>query len=191
MPKKPTTTKEAIVETAFELVRARGHEALTARSLAAELGCSTQPIMYQFSNLYQLKELVYQRADAFHTEYILTGGSLLSIGLRYVQFAAEEPELFRFLFQSGHFDGTTLRDMIQAPEAQPLLTAFASHEAGSDMTQSGADPDLVTQNFEALYVAVHGYASLIANNTMPYDPATVESTLALIGNALLKEGEPS
>jgi AcrR family transcriptional regulator len=191
MPKKPTTTKEAIVEAGFELVRARGHEALTARSLAAELGCSTQPIMYQFSNLSQLKELVYQRADAFHTEYILTGGSLLSIGLRYVQFAAEEPELFRFLFQSGHFDGTTLRDMIQAPEAQPLLTAFASREAGSDMTQSGADPDLVSQTFEALYVAVHGYASLIANNTMPYDPATVESTLALIGNVLLKEGEPS
>lgn len=217
MPKKPTTTKEAIVEAGFELVRARGHEALTARSLAAELGCSTQPIMYQFSNLSQLKELVYQRADAFHTEYILTGGSLLSIGLRYVQFAAEEPELFRLLFQSGHFDGTTLRDMIQAPEAQPLLaafaspeeekpsavtaspevgtdvqsTAFASPETGPDTMQTSADPDIATKNFEALYVAVHGYASLIANNAMPYDPAAVESTLALIGNALLKKGEPS
>jgi hypothetical protein len=70
-------------------------------------------------------------------------------------------------------------------------TAFASPEAGSDRTQASADPDLATKNFEALYVAVHGYASLIANNAMPYDPAAVESTLALIGNALLKKGEPS
>ena len=217
MAKKPTTTKEAIIEAAFELVRARGHEALTARSLAAELGCSTQPIMYQFPNLSQLKELVYQHADAFHTEYILAGDGLLGIGLRYVQFAAEEPALFRFLFQSGHFDGASLQDMIHAPEAQPVLaafaspeeekpsavtaspeagsdvqnTAFASPEAGSDRTQANADPDLATKYFEALYVAVHGYASLIANNAMPYDPAAVESTLALIGNALLKKGEPS
>jgi AcrR family transcriptional regulator len=191
MAKKPTTTKEAIIEAAFELVRTRGHEALTARSLAAALGCSTQPIMYQFPNLSQLKELVYQRADAFHTEYILTGGSLLSIGLRYVQFAAEEPELFRLLFQSGHFDGASLQDMIQAPEAQPVLAAFASPETGPDTMQTSADPALATKNFEALYVAVHGYASLIANNAMPYDPAAVESTLALIGNALLKKGEPS
>lgn len=223
MPKRPTTTKEAIAEAAFELVRAKGHEALTARALAAKLGCSTQPIMYQFPNLSQLKELVYLRADTFHSEYILAGGSLLDIGLRYVQFAAEEPALFRFLFQSGHFDGATLQDMIRAPEAQPILAtiAAADKEKANDVgattaagvvlpgvgidTQgtaatspevrannaSGADPDLAANNFEALYVAVHGYASLIANNAMPYDPAAVENTLALIGNALLKEGEPS
>ncbi len=48
MPKKPTTTKEAMIEGAFQLIRERGHEALTARNLASHLGCSTQPVMYQF-----------------------------------------------------------------------------------------------------------------------------------------------
>ena len=56
MPKKTTTTKEAIVEGAFQLVREKGHEFLTARNLAAFLGCSTQPVMYQFPNLELLKE---------------------------------------------------------------------------------------------------------------------------------------
>ena len=95
MPKKPTTTKEAMIEGAFRLIREKGHESLTARNLASFLGCSTQPIMYQFPNLDTLRDLTYQKADAFHTEYILAAGDLLEIGLRYVQFAKEEPMLFK------------------------------------------------------------------------------------------------
>ena len=105
MPKKPTTTKEAMVEGAFRLIREEGHGFLTARNLAAFLGCSTQPIMYQFPNLDTLRDLAYQRADAFHSEYILEGGDLLEMGLRYIQFAQEELQLFRFLFQSGRVSG--------------------------------------------------------------------------------------
>ena len=71
MPKKPTTTRDAMIEGAFQLIREKGHESLTARNLAAFLGCSTQPIMYQFPNLDMLRDLVYQKADAFHSEYIL------------------------------------------------------------------------------------------------------------------------
>ena len=72
MPKKPTTTREAMIDGAFQLIREKGHESLTARNLAALLGCSTQPIMYQFPNLDMLRDLAYQKADAFHSEYILT-----------------------------------------------------------------------------------------------------------------------
>ena len=59
MPKKPTTTRDAMIEGAFQLIREKGHESLTARNLAAFLGCSTQPIMYQFPNLDMLRDLVY------------------------------------------------------------------------------------------------------------------------------------
>ena len=84
MSKKPTATKEAMIEGAFRLIREKGHEYLTARNLAAFLGCSTQPIMYQFPNLDVLRDLTYQRADAFHSDYILAGEDLLEIGLRYI-----------------------------------------------------------------------------------------------------------
>lgn len=181
MSRKPTTTKDEMVEAAFELIRHSGHEALTARSLAAELGCSTQPIMYQFPALSELRELVYQHADAFHTSYLLAGTSLLEIGLRYIQFAEEEPHLFRLLFQSGHFDGSNLQDLIQAPEATPLLAA-ARRSAEEDTAT-------VTKRFEALYVAVHGYASLIANNAMPYDPNAIRTTLTAIYRGLTRNGD--
>ena len=61
MPRKPVTTKEAMIEGAFNLIREQGHEALTVRSLAAFLKCSTQPIMYQFPDTEVLKELAYQK----------------------------------------------------------------------------------------------------------------------------------
>ena len=159
MPKKPTTTREAILDGAFRLVREQGHEALTVRNLASFLGCSTQPIMYQFPDTDVLKDLTYRQADAFHSEYILAAGDLLEIGLRYVRFAEEEPQLFRFLFQSGRFSGLSLEELIRAPEA---AAAF----------------------FEPLVALVHGYASLIANNGMEYDPEAIRKALLTIAEGM-------
>ena len=179
MSRRPSTTKEAMVEAAFELVRRSGFDALTARGLATELGCSTQPIMYRFPDLAELKALVYQKADAFHTAYLFAAQDLLGIGLRYVQFAAEETNLFRLLFQSGHFDGASLTEMLAAPEAEGFICATSSELGLSDERALAA--------FEALYVAVHGYASLIANNAMEYDPRAIEKTLTAIAEGLLGE----
>ena len=176
MPKKPTTTKEAITEGAFRLIREQGYEALTARNLASTLGCSTQPVMYQFPDLNVLKDLVYQKADAFHSEYILAGGDLLGIGLRYVQFAEEEPLLFKFLFQSGRFTGLSLEDLILAPETAGVLSAVSAEE---ELT-----PEDAAAFFEPLAALVHGYASLIANNAMKYDPDAIRRALITIAEGL-------
>ena len=176
MPKKPTTTKEDMIEGAFRLVREQGHEALTARNLAAFLGCSTQPIMYRFPNLDILKDLTYQRADAFHSEYLLAGGDLLEIGLRYIRFAQEEPQLFRFLFQSGRFAGFSLEELIRSPEVAGILAAVSSEE--------GLSAEDAAAFFEPLAAMVHGYASLIANNAMKYDPDAARRALIAVAEGL-------
>ena len=178
MPKKPTTTKEAMLEGAFRLIRENGHDYLTARNLAAFLGCSTQPVMYQFPNLDTLRDLVYQKADAFHSEYILAGANLLEMGLRYIRFAEEEPNLFRFLFQSGRFSGSSMEDLIKAPEAADILSAV-SEEA--ELTTEEA-----ATFFEPLAALVHGYASMIANNAMKSDHDTIQKALVTIAEGLEK-----
>ena len=181
MPKKPTTTKENMIEGAFQLIRHRGYEAFSARNLAAFLGCSTQPIMYQFPNLADLKELAYQKADGFHSDYILSGADLLEIGLRYVKFAADEPMLFKFLFQSGHYAGIRLEGLMRTPDAAPLLE-IAGNEEGLTLEEA-------MSYFEPLYAAVHGYASLIANNGMNYDPATIRRSLVSLAEAMIGKDE--
>lgn len=176
MPKKPTTTKEAIIEGAFRLIQEKGHDYLTVRNLAAFLGCSTQPIMYQFPSLDTLRELTYRRADAFHNAYILAGEDLLEIGLRYIQFAEEEPQLFRFLFQSGHFSGFSMEDLIRAPETEGILSVVCEED--------GLTPEEAVSFFEPLAALVHGYASLIANNSMKYDPEAIRKALITIAEGL-------
>ena len=176
MPRKPTTTKETMAEGAFQLIREQGHEALTARNLASFLGCSTQPIMYQFPNLDTLKDLVYQKADAFHSAYILAGGDLPEMGLRYVRFAKEEPMLFKFLFQSGRFTGLSLEDLIRAPETAGVLSAVSAEDELA--------PENAAAFFEPLAALVHGYASLIANNAMKYEPDAIRRALITIAEGL-------
>ncbi len=166
-----------MIEGGFQLIRKNGQEAFSARNLAALLGCSTQPIMYQFPNLEELKELAYRRADGFHTEYIMSCDSLLDIGMNYIRFAAEEPFLFKFLFQSGRFAGLRLEDLIRSPETAPILAVAGDEE--------GLKPEEAIAYFEPLCVAVHGYASLIANNGMDYDPATIERSLTSLAEAVI------
>ena len=178
VPKKPTTTKEAMIEGAFQLIREKGHEFLTARNLAAFLGCSTQPVMYQFPNLDTLRDLTYQKADVFHSEYILAGGDLPEIGLRYIRFAEEEPQLFRFLFQSGRFSESSIEDLIKSPETADILTAVSEKE--------GLSTEGAAAFFEPLAAVVHGYASLIANNSMKYDPDKIRKALITIAEGLEK-----
>jgi hypothetical protein len=43
--------------------------------------------------------------------------------------------------------------------------------------------------FEPLYAAVHGYASLIANNGMDYDPAAIRRTLISLAEAITGKDE--
>ena len=177
MPRKPTTTKEEMIEAAFQLIRREGSSALTVRRLADELGCSTQPIMYQFPNLKELTDLTYERADMFHTGYILSDDDFMEIGLRYIRFADEEPQLFRFLFQSGRFDGFNLIDLIRDNVDDSIIAAAARD---MEMDQAKA-----VECFEILFAMVHGYASLVANNAIEYNEGSMRKILDTAAGGLM------
>ena len=165
MPPKAKITAEMIAAAGFALVRESGFAALNIRSVAKRLGCSTQPVMYHYHTAEALKAAVFAKADAFQTAFLMQGTDgtdpLLGIGLRYIRFAAEESNLFRFLFQSGMLSDTPLSTLTSSPESAPLLAAVAA-ETGLTDTQAAAV-------FEQLFMTVHGCASLLANNAMEYD----------------------
>ena len=109
MPPKTRVTAEMIVDAAVEVVRQSGFESINARTVSGQLHCSTQPVMYHFSTIDSLKRAAYRKADRLHSEYMMNTAPgqdpILGIGLNYVRFAVEEPQLFRFLFQSGYASG--------------------------------------------------------------------------------------
>ena len=102
MPAKAKVTKEMIVEAAFAVARETGAENINARTVSERLHCSTQPVMYHFTTIEELKRTVYEKADGYHSEYLMnlkkaSNGVILGIGMNYIRFAIKEPHLIRFL----------------------------------------------------------------------------------------------
>lgn len=174
MPPRARITKEMIIDAAFEVARASGAETINARTVSQTLGCSTQPVMYHFATIEELKKAAYAKADKYHTEYLLDRkqpqkGIMLGIGLNYIRFAMEEPHLFRFLFQSDFFAGITLSDMINSEELTPVISIM--QEALQMNTEQ------TKEVFVTLALFAHGYASIIANNSLKHDEQLIAAHL--------------
>ncbi|MDE5804426.1 MAG: TetR/AcrR family transcriptional regulator [Lachnospiraceae bacterium] len=166
MPPKPKITRDMILDAAMEIAREEGAENINARTVSKKLNCSTQPVMYQFATIEELKKAVYAKVDRYHTEYLMNmegqqKGIMLGIGLNYIRFAIKEPNLFRFLFQSGFAVANSLLEMIDSEELKPVLTVMQEAMA-MDMEQT-------KEVFLTIALFAHGYASIIANNSLEYD----------------------
>ena len=165
MPPRVRITREMVAEASFELVRASGHEKLNARAIAERLGCSTQPVLYHFKTVDEIRRAAYEIADGFHTNYIMPQGTeddpMLALGLNYVRFGHEERNLFRFLFQTDKFGGMDLGALLGDPELAGILSVMAEG--------LGCGAEEARQMFLTFFCVAHGLASLLANNSMEYD----------------------
>lgn len=174
MPPRLQITRDMIINAGIGLIRQEGEESLNVRRIASELKCSTQPVMYQFGTVEELKNEIYSEADKYHSEYIMaadpeTDDPMLSVGLNYIRFAYEEKNLFRFLFQSDKYANSGINELIENAELFPVFDIL-SNETGLSTEQS-------KEAFTALFLTVHGIASLLANNSMEYDREYFEKTL--------------
>lgn len=181
MPPKLKVTKQMILDAAFRIVREQGGDALNVRAIAKELGCSTQPVLYQFHSIAEVRAEVVRLADEYHTGYILPGGDarepFLELGLNYVRFGCEERNLFRFLFQSDQFAGMDFAALFDSPQLEPMLALVAR------AVPCGADE--AKDIFKTFFITVHGYASLLANNAMAYEKDQCETVLRTVFHALI------
>ena len=167
---KAKVTRDMVIEAAFAVARTAGAELVNARTVAQELGCSTQPVMYHFATIEALKRAVYAKADRYHSDYLMeTEDVPLGIGLNYIRFAIEEPHLFRFLFQSGFAVEGSLPEMLDSAELTPILAAM---QGALGMSAAQTKHIFLTA---ALFT--HGYASIIANNGLEYNEASAAKHL--------------
>lgn len=177
MPPKAKITEEMILDAAFSIAREAGLDGITARSISERLNCSTQPVLYHFATIEEIKKAVYQKADEYHGGYIVNmekdyGNPLLAVGMNYIRFAMEEQNLFRLLFQSNEFSGSSLLELIDDPGLAPILSILQQ--------ETGTSFEKAKEIFGTLFIYVHGYASMFANNTMAYDETVLISSLTKV-----------
>ncbi|MBO5486956.1 MAG: TetR/AcrR family transcriptional regulator [Eubacterium sp.] len=102
MPRRSQYTKEEIARRGLEIVEERGMESLTARELAKSLGTTVAPIFVHYPSMEELKEDVRSLAQGIYHEYLDKGLQqeipFRGVGLQYIAFAKEKPELYYLLF---------------------------------------------------------------------------------------------
>ena len=176
MPPKVRITRQMVAEAAFALIRESGHEALNARTIAERLGCSTQPVLYSFRTVDEIRAAAYEIANGFHTAAIMPRGTeadpMLTLGLNYVRFGVEEKNLFRFLFQTNQFGGMDVDALLDDPNLSAILEVMAK---GLGCGIAGA-----RELFLSFFCAAHGMAGLLANNAMVFDETQCAGMLAQV-----------
>ena len=130
MAPKNKFTKEEMVAAALRVVRAKGADGLTAKTIADELGTSTQPIFTAFGSMGGIRQAVYAAAVRVYDDYTKIGLQekipFLGVGTQYIRFAREEPELYRLLFltQTQEFSAMQAMRHLQALVRPTLIAMY-------------------------------------------------------------------
>ena len=172
MPPKVKITKEEITAAALELLRQRGMDAINARAVAKELGCSTQPI---FSNYSTMTELFADVLAAAYTEYSQWTGQQMKMGwyppykasgMAYISFARQQSELFRVLFMRDRREET--------PQAEDDFTRSIIAVL---MEKSGLNEQDARMLHLEMWIFVHGVASMLVTGYLDLDEEIVSKML--------------
>lgn len=164
MPPKIKITREDIINAAVDIVKKEGAQAMNARTIAAKLNCSTQPVFSNFATMDELRFAVVEKIDELCQEYMcreVEKGEFPAYkanGMAYIRFAKEEKELFKLLYMRD-------RSNEKIPETSELndkMEAFVQSNTGLDIT------DAKLFHLE-MWACVHGIATMVATNFIDLD----------------------
>ncbi|MBO6303228.1 MAG: TetR/AcrR family transcriptional regulator [Ruminiclostridium sp.] len=182
MPPKVKFTKEEIIGAAVAVVREKGFSALTAREIAAGLQTSTRPIFTYYDSMEQLKRDVFEAAKEIHKQRIKQGLKhkipFLGVGLQYIAFAREDPELCRLLFLTKP-DGTVGSAADSLKMAQELVRE-------SLMRIYNIDGYTADCYFRDLWLVVFSFTTLIVTGDCPYTDEEMGAILSEVSLSVCK-----
>jgi hypothetical protein len=189
MPPKPKFTTEELITTAFNLVRAEGMSALTARTLGMKLNSSARPIFTVFQNMEELHQEVIKAAKRLYASYIQKGLTqsiaFRGVGSQYIQFAINEPKLFQLLFMEEQAEVPTLSGVL------PLIDESYDLILASIQDGYGVDEASAQNLYQHLWIYTHGIATLCATKMCRFTEEELQRMMTDIFISLLKNAAKS
>lgn len=157
-------SRDEMIEKAVQVVRKQGIGALTAKSLANELGVSTQPVFTCFHTIEEVRREVVNAAKIIYDDCVKEGLCndipFLGFGMHYIRFAKEEPELYRLLFLS--------KDQNEGNSAFEEMNASLELVTDSMQETYHIDAKTAERYFRDMWLVVHSLATLIVTGACPY-----------------------
>lgn len=167
-------SQELITIKTMEFIELYGIEHLNARKLAQYIGSSTQPIFRVFDSMEQLVATTYGLIEAKYNEIIdeefkRAAIPFLGIGMGYIRFSQEHPNLFKALFLSNHYQNESLVALFE-DDASSETIAMIAMAVGISTKQA-------QQLMRNVWLLTHGIATIMAFNQIHYERDEVSSIL--------------
>ena len=182
MPPNVKVTKAAIIQAALNIVRQQGAQAINARTIAAVLNCSTQPVFSNFANMDQLRMAVIAEADMLCQTYMnkeIERGNFpayKATGMAYIRFAKEERELFKLLYMRDRGGETIPENAGQVDQMVSIIH--------SNIGLNESDAKLFHLE---MWAFVHGVATMFATGFLDLDWDLVSKMLTDAYQGLRKQ----
>ena len=165
MARKVSISRDMILEAALGMLIRDGYASINIRTLAAEVGCSTQPIAWHFENMDGLRRAL----AAYALEYAVkkrtphsdnAAEAFEEMGRAYIAMAKNEPNLFCFLYLGESriskpfgLDGLDIRD------GEEDMAAGIAEEAGLSCERA-------RECIRNTIIYAHGIAVMIASGLL-------------------------
>ena len=187
MARKTTISREVILEAALKMLIRDGYASVNVKTLASEIGCSTQPIVWHFENMTGLRRALSEYAMAYAAKKAASSyenklESFEFLGRSYVKMALKEPNLFKFLYlgESPMGKPYNLKDIGRAKNKE-MIAMIAE--------QTGLNEEQVIRFVRNTLIYSHGIATMVATGVFK---GTEKEMMAMINDAadafILKEG---
>ena len=182
MPPRVRFQKEDIAKAALDIARESGIGAVTAREVAKRLKMSVGPIFTCYDSMEQLKRDVFEAAKNIHRERLKQGLKekipFLGVGMQYIAFAKEEPQLYRLLFLTKP-DGAVGSAAESLKMAQELVRESLMRIYNIDAFKADC-------YFRDLWLVVLSFSTLIVTGDCPYTDEEISAVLAEVSLSVCK-----
>lgn len=183
-------SKEVIIKEAFEIVKEEGIDNLNARKLAKKLKSSVQPIFYQFNSMEELKKELLNFCLNYYQDYLLKFKNnklkYKEIGLNYINFAKENPNIFKFIFMQEY--------SIKIEEFSCFDKGYEEAEKILYAQNSNISMVSIKKFHLKMWMFIHGISCLLVTKTCKFTEEEMSNLLteefqALLGSIIKNQKE--
>lgn len=185
MPSSPKVSKERMLQAALDILIRDGYQAVNIKRVAQAIGCSTQPISWQFGGMEGFRAALAEAAEAYVEQLLLVPAdnavaAFAKEGEAYVDLAIDRPNLFRFLYLGESGRGVEGGFM-------SLMARENNQRLQSELAQTLQIPPQDAGAFmRAMVIYTHGIASLIVAGVVGEERDTAHQMVRQTGITMLQ-----
>lgn len=179
MARKVQISKEIILQAALNMLIRDGYSSINIKTLAKEIGCSTQPIVWHFNNMEGLRRALSEYARSYAGQKMHPDGenavaAFEHTGRAFVSIAVKEPNLFRYLYLDENNEKSmhTFNAIITSGRNADQIKKIADY--------LGIPEEKVGRYLQNTIIYAHGIATLVATNMIT---ASEEEMMDMINRA--------